>query len=743
MIESVTIAATASYLTKPAILTGLRKLNFLFGANATGKTTISRVIADPKGFPTCTVTWTAGATLETMVFNRDFVERNFNQPTELKGVFTLGEKNIDILNKIAAAKRDLDTLEQEIAALTVALNGDENSGGKQGELALLETTLQTTCWTQKQKHDPKFSGAFRGFRGSAKHFKDKILQERRSNSAPLKSLVDLETRAATVFGPTATAERQIPPITTTVLLKHASNNILTKRIVGKEDVDIAEMIQKLGNSDWVREGRVFYENNDGSCPFCQQEAPEALAKSLNDYFDEIFEKNNAAIDTLVREYKTDSERIQTQLDSIIESPPALLDVETLKNARALLTSKIILNIKRLKDKYKEPSQIVQLESILSVANTIENVIDAANAEIAQHNTVISNLARERQELTAQIWKYILASELDSTLTTYENDRDNARKAIQGITKRIEAATNAKIQKVTEIRELEKVTTSIQPTIDSINVLLSSFGFQGFSIAKSDSGTSYKLVRLDGSDAKGTLSEGERAFVSFLYFYFLLKGSESESGMTIDRVVVFDDPVSSLDSDVLFIVSSLIKHVFEDIRAKSGYIKQVFVLTHNVYFHKEITFNARRQNDALSDETFWVVRKLSQGSEVIQHQSNPVKTSYELLWNELRCANGSSTAIQNTMRRILETYFTILGDLDFAAICEKFEGQEKQICRSLFSWVHSGSHSTFDDLYVSIDESQIARYREVFANIFTKLGHSAHYRMMMRNAQDEKVGQPIS
>ena len=427
------------------------------------------------------------------------------------------------------------------------------------------------------------------------------------------------------------------------------------------------------------------------------------------------------------------------MDLIIESPPALLDVETLKNAHALLTSKITLNIKRLEDKYKEPSQIVQLESILSVANTIENVIDAANAKIAQHNTVISNLGCERQDLTAQIWKYILASELDSTLTTYENDRDNVRKSIQGITKGIGTATNAKIQKVTDIRELERVTTSIQPTIDSINGLLSSFGFQGFSIATSDSGTSYKLVRLDGSDAKGTLSEGERAFVSFLYFYFLLKGSESESGMTIDRVVVFDDPVSSLDSDVLFIVSSLIKRVFEDIRAKSGYIKQVFVLTHNVYFHKEITFNARRHNDALSDETFWVVRRLSQGSEVIQHQSNPVKTSYELLWNELRIANGSSTAIHNTMRRILEAYFTILGDLDFAAICEKFEGQEKQICRSLFSWVHSGSHSTFDDLYVSIDESQIAWYREVFGNIFTKLGHSAHYRMMMRNAQDKKGG----
>lgn len=69
----------------------------------------------------------------------------------------------------------------------------------------------------------------------------------------------------------------------------------------------------------------------------------------------------------------------------------------------------------------------------------------------------------------------------------------------------------------------------------------------------------------------------------------IKGSNSESGMTSDRVVVFDDPVSSLDSEILFIVSSLIKGIFEEIRNGTGHIKQVFMLTHNVYFHKEVTF----------------------------------------------------------------------------------------------------------------------------------------------------------
>ena len=60
-----------------------------------------------------------------------------------------------------------------------------------------------------------------------------------------------------------------------------------------------------------------------------------------------------------------------------------------------------------------------------------------------------------------------------------------------------------------------------------------------------------------------MSEGEKTFVTFLYFYHLLKGSESDSGMTTDRIVVFDDPVSSLDSDVLFIVSRLCQVDFRE------------------------------------------------------------------------------------------------------------------------------------------------------------------------------------
>ena len=218
----------------------------------------------------------------------------------------------------------------------------------------------------------------------------------------------------------------------------------------------------------------------------------------------------------------------------------------------------------------------------------------------------------------------------------------------------------------------------------------------------------------------------------------MKGSDSESGTTTDRIVVFDDPVSSLDSDILFIVSSLIKGLLDEVRNKEGHIKQVFILTHNVYFHKEITFNFnRRKNQALNGETFWTVRKTNQGTKILKWTENTIKTSYDLLWAEVRCEHQSSLTIQNTLRRILENYFKILGGIDTNSICDMFSGPEKLICNSLFSWVNDGSHFVQDDLFLSVDSSQVDMYLIVFRKIFEKSNHLAHYKMMMGDAYIEQ------
>lgn len=730
MIETITIAPGIATFGAPSVtMEGLAKFNFIFGSNGTGKTTISRIIASEDSYPTCQVVWKGGSKLQPMVFNRDFIENNFNQSTELKGVFTLGEEQGDTLAKIATTKGEIDGLAKKIEELTLGLRGEDGAGGKIGDLAVLGAGVKDKCWAQKQKHDAKLHGAFEGFRGSSDKFKGKVLQEDAGNTATLLTLAELEKKAESIFGTTPTTEQIVPAVETVKLIRHESDPILKKRVIGKADVDIAAMIKKLGNSDWVREGRAFFEENVRVCPFCQQSTTAAFAQSLNEYFDETFVMDSKAIDDLATNYLTDSARLQQHIASIIAAPSRFLDVERLKIEKEILDSKVTINVQRLAEKKKEASKVVELESLSNVVAAIKALIDSANILIVEHNTMVANLAQERSTLTSQVWKFVV-NELQADLCAYKSANEGLKKAISAINSQIKERESDRAKKGAELRELEKETTSVQPTLNAINALLSSFGFKCFSLATTANGISYKLVRPDGSDAKATLSEGEKSFVTFLYFYHLLKGSNADSGMTTDRIVVFDDPVSSLDSEILFIVGSLIKRLFDEVRTKTGHIKQVFVLTHNVYFHKEVTFNPKRKGEAMNEETFWTIRKPELVSKVEKHPTNPIKTSYELLWSEVRKPERSNLSIQNTLRRILENYFKILGGIEFDMLCEMFDGKEKIICKSLCSWVHDGSHYAQDDLYVSIDDTMVETYLKVFRAIFEKSGNLAHYKMMM-------------
>lgn len=736
MIESIQIKDVATYGNVPEVLNGLSKLNFVYGSNGSGKTTITRVIANESNFPSCEVKWKGGTKLEPMVYNRDFVAHNFNQSSELKGIFTLGEQDVKTLEKIVTTKGELNTVTKKIESLNNQLGGDDGLGGKKAELATLEESFKNKCWSAYTKHKSKLDQAFEGVRNNKENYRDKVLKER-NNSAVLKPLVELEERATTVFGPTPTVEQEIATVNAIVVIAHESNAILKKRVLGKSDVDIAAMIKKLGNSDWVREGRTFFAENEAVCPFCQQTTDEAFTTSLNEYFDDAFEADSSAIDELITNYTSDSERLQQQVASVISNPSKFLDVEKLKTEKELLDSRITINTQKLTTKKKEPSQIIDLESISNIASSISDLISSANVLISEHNKTVANLAQEKRNLTAQVWKYLLDVELKTDLADYDAKKNSLNKAIEGLNSSLTLEAMNKKTKDFEIQELEKDTTSIQPTIDEINKLLASFGFRGFLLAKGENGKSYKLVRKDRSDAQHSLSEGEKTFVTFLYFYHLLKGGHSESGTTNDRVVVFDDPVSSLDSDILFVVSSLIKGLFDEVRSGKGQIKQVFVFTHNVYFHKEVTFKpGRDKKNTLPEETFWIIRKPDLFSKLEKHDKNPITTSYELLWQEVRRPDRSNLTIQNSLRKILENYFKILGGVNPDDICAKFDGKEKFVCNSLFSWVNDGSHFASDDLFVTVENAMVETYLNVFKSIFIKTGQIAHYKMMMGDAYVE-------
>ncbi|NRG48406.1 AAA family ATPase, partial [Bacillus sp. CRN 9] len=165
-----------------------------------------------------------------------------------------------------------------------------------------------------------------------------------------------------------------------------------------------------------------------------------------------------------------------------------------------------------------------------------------------------------------------------------------------------------------------------------------------------------------------------------------------------------------------------------------------VLTHNVYFHKEITFNKGMSNKKQHDETFWVLTKVNNVSRIKEYEENPIKNSYELLWKELK-ENPDSITTPNIMRRILENYFKFFGNIDVSEIVEKFPDEDKIVCNSLLSWVNDGSHHVNDDLYVDSNQEANRAYFDVFRKIFINSDHESHFKMMMEGVEFEKEEEP--
>lgn len=719
---------TVPFSHSPQGLDDLSTFNYFYGQNGTGKTTISRVINNPDDYSDCKITWNKNVPLETRVYNRDFVETNFS--SNPRGVFTLGQDEKTTIKEIEKTKDCITDITGKITNLKVTLQGEDGTKGKRKELIDLDEEYKEKFWTQKVKYQKDFATALEGHIGSKKSFMKKVLYESHSNKEKLLLLDELKERAEKIFDKGIEELSPISFVKATNVMKYENDSVLSQVIVGKKNVDISAMIDSLGNIDWVRQGLNYYKNNSGNCPFCQQETTKEFAISLEEYFDKTYSEAIAKIDKLVDKYIEESSLLQQKVKDIIAINSRYLDSQGVKLEKSKLDTIINKNQKLLERKQREPSQAIELFSINEVIKTLNFYIIEANKKISEHNDIFYNIKSKKAILTKQIWKFIVG-ESNSDIKDYNSKKENLEEAIKNLNKRIREKGIERKKEEEKLRELESRTTTIKPTCDGINKLLDHFGFLSFKLKISEDKLSYKLVRENGEDARQTLSEGEKNLISFLYFYYLLKGSHNETGINNPKVVVIDDPVSSLDNEVLFIVSTLTRELIQEVREEKGSIKQIFILTHNLYFHKEVTYNGNRRRGKLSEETFWLVKKKGCDSTVESQLTNPVKTSYELLWNEIKTTPRNNITIQNTMRRILESYFKILGNTDINDLYKKFDGEKKIICKALCSWVNDGSHSVFgEDFYTPLDDDMVEKSLKVFKEIFIEQGQTSHYNMMM-------------
>lgn len=737
MLTRIKMRNVASYNDEGITLESLKPVNFIYGANGSGKTTIGSFIKDNTSFPfrDCELEWLNDIPLVPFVYNRDFVLKNISS-SSIKGVFTLGQATLEEKERIQSLKQILEEKKEHIRQ-------DKVSKDKvKSELDKLESDFKEYVWQHVFKDfENAFKEAFRGFLNNKSTFFNKVLSEYDSDSELIEyqSLVD---RYNTAFKSDA---KQLPliPSNSKNLESIEANDIWERKIIGSSDVDISALIQTLHNHDWVRQGVTYLNPDSDICPFCQQPTLNELFKNkLKSYFDSSYESDHKAIQELRNLYLTTATELFRFYENILrtekENKESKLDINEFGSTLEILRSRLSENKEKLEAKGKEPSRAISLSSTSDTLTALERLVNEANTLISSHNHIIDNLKAEKELLCKQIWKFCTNSYLNE-IQIFVRERNGKNRGVLSLSERINNQKKESEVLEAEITELNKNITSVQPTIDEINRLLRKFGFNNFRInpLKEDP-NQYQICRLDGSPVLSTLSEGEITFITFLYYYQLVKGGHNPEQVSSDRILLIDDPVSSLDSSILFIVSTLIKELIKDVKKGNSTVKQIIILTHNVYFHKEVSFIDGR-NPERNDTSFWMLRKRNNITEAkaFEHK-NPIVGSYEMLWRELKEVH-SSVSVQNIMRRILENYFKLLGKYDDSSIIMKFDSPEEQtICRSLISWINDGSHSLPDDYFLEDSEEVIAKYLNVFERIFEEMGHKAHYEMMMRNVSTLKA-----
>lgn len=730
MIENITIKDIATYDNNGIQVSDLKKVNFIYGANGCGKTTISNFLfnnSDEK-FTNCSLAWQSDIPLNTLVYNKEFRERNFGKG-KLSGVFTLGEATAEQVKTIADKTEELKVLKADV------IKKRETQASQIQKKETLENDFKETTWKKVyKKYEPTFKEAFTGTL-QKESFKNKLLQEFGTNTATLETLASLKEKAKTIFGEVPEIITPINPIDFERIIEIENNEIWKKIIVGKADVDIAKLIQKLNINDWVNQGRDYIQE-DETCPFCQEQTITLDFKNqLENFFDETYLSEIKSIKELKQEYNSLTQNLINELNS------TEINQKDFKNSKLnndrysaflkTLISQNTANTEFLNNKIKEPSRSIELISLKEQLDLISGLIVNANTEIKAHNDIVTNFHTEKNNLIKAIWKFLI-EEYKAEITQFNTNKNGLVAGIKALKNQIDAKVTEFNLLDAEIKKLSKNVTSIQPTINEINRLLKSYGFLNFEIVPTTEEGFYQIQREDGTIAETTLSEGEITFITFLYYLQLAKGSVSEDSVNDERILVVDDPISSLDSNVLFVVSTLIKEIIKEIKLEAGNIKQLILLTHNVYFHKEVSFIDGRTKKC-NKTNFWILRKIDKVTTLQSFlMDNPIQSSYELLWQELKNESPiSSLTIQNIMRRIIENYFKLLGKYGDDDLIQKFETKEEQeICKSLISWINDGSHSINDDLYIELQDRTIETYKKVFKNIFLLTNHEGHYNMMM-------------
>lgn len=756
MIEEIILKNIATYNQTGVIISGLKKLNYFFGNNGCGKSTLAKYLksisegnSDVR-YSSCSSKGYDPLQEEIIVFNQDFIENNFQKSDTLKGVFSLNQTNKDIDEKIKTneatiaektgkqegLEKERHDLEKNIRESRETLSKDcfakrdlfkafskirlEHSGNKKNNLEYIENILKTREILHQKIED--LSTLYK------KLYEEDLRKiDLQINIELFDELVESQTRLTTLLG---------------------------EIIVGKNDVKLSEMIAKYNLRSWVLEGKKHLEKTKNFCPFCQQQITKDFICQLNDIFDESSRQKVQNIENEAYVYKSRSGEL---LDNLKKVSVQYNTKNAVSDLQMLLKTIVDANLKIIDEKIKAPNEKKILQNIMDFS--FKENIGKINSEIAENNNFVNSIEEQKKTLIVKIWNHI-ASNCKQLVDEYNT---NDKKLKGKLNKIISDIETLKLEITTLEQDninLRSQTINTKDAVDHINQILKNSGFMGFEIVekeKKNNISQYSLLREGISQEENifnSLSEGEKNFISFLYFYQLCLGTtDIQANSLKKKIIVIDDPVSSMDSQVLFIVSTLVNRLmaYKDKKEKKEFlnanISQMFILTHNYYFYKEV---AMKQRPICKDQSHYLISKNSNNETQVILRDYEEKDDYSLMWDTVRKVKTSlndndkeqNILLANLFRRILESYSNFIGlghDAWATVLSDDHDSVEYLLKSAFISMINDESHKamSFDNLYFQkIHNEAPSKLFSVFKSIFEGIsGGKEHYEKMMKENDD--------